>query len=273
MTSQSIGSSSGTAGAALLGRRPVASRDRSQVRLIRLATLAAVVLAWEALARSGLLYEDVVPSWLRIIPALGELLVSAAFYRHLLVTGAEVLAGMLVAFALAVPLGLLFGVQRFLGCAAQPYVMAVATTPKIVFLPIVMLAFDVGPESKVAIGVLSAFFPIVLSTTSGVLQVRPIHVRVGRSFNLSPRQMVTKIYLPSLVLPIAVGVRLGLGVCIIGVLLGEIKLFNAGLGFLANDSYNLFRIPELHAMLIVIFALAVLVNTLLGLVVERMPKP
>jgi ABC-type nitrate/sulfonate/bicarbonate transport system permease component len=58
--------------------------------------------------------------------------------------------------------------------------------------------------------------------------------------------------------------RLGLGVTIVGVLLAEIKLANAGLGFLAMDDYKNYRIPEMYALLALIFVIAALANALIG---------
>lgn len=240
-----------------------------RVLAIRLATILALIFAWEALSRSGLLYQGVLPSTVLIVPALIDLLTDPVFYRHLAVSGGEILAGLGFAAAMAVPLGILFGARRFLGRVVSPYVTALATTPKIVFLPIVMLLFGIGPESKTALGALSAFFPIVLSTAAGVVHVSPVHLNVGRSFNLTVWQLVSKIYLPSLVQPILTGLRLGLGVAIIGVLLGEIKLSSAGLGYLAGDFYSQYRIPYLYAVLILIFALAVAANAVMGLTARR----
>lgn len=240
-----------------------------RVLAIRLVTILHLVVAWEALSHSGLLYEGVLPSTVLIVQALIDLLTDPVFYRNLAVSGTEILTGLAIAAALGVPLGILFGARRFLGRVVAPYVTALATTPKIVFLPIVMLAVGIGPESKIALGALSAFFPIVLSTSAGVVHVRPVHLNVGRSFNLTGLQMVRKIYLPSLVQPILTGLRLGLGVAVIGVLLGEIKLSNAGLGFLAGDFYSQYRIPYLYAVLILIFAFAVAANTLMGLIARR----
>jgi ABC-type nitrate/sulfonate/bicarbonate transport system permease component len=240
-----------------------------RVQAIRLVTILLLIVAWEALSYSGLFYKGVLPSTVLIVPAVIDLLTDPTFYRHLAVSLGEILAGLGIAAALAIPLGILFGARRFLGRVVAPYVTALATTPKIVFLPIVMLAFGIGPESKTALGALSAFFPIVLSTTAGVVHVSPVHLNVGRSFNLSTWQMVRKIYLPSLVQPILTGLRLGLGVAIIGVLLGEIKLSNAGLGFHAGDFYSQYRIPHLYAVLILIFTLAVAANTAMGLIARK----
>ena len=113
-------------------------------------------------------------------------------------------------------------------------------------------------------GAISCFFPIALSTAAGMRQIDPVLIRVGRSFRLNAWQMATKIYLPAMRAPIVNGVRLGLGVAIIGTLLAETKLSNSGIGFLIIQAYSLFDMPRMYAMLIVLFVLAIGVNALVG---------
>ena len=124
--------------------------------------------------------------------------------------------------------------------------------------------FGVGPGSKVAMGVLSCFFPVALSAAAGMRGIDKVLIRVGRSFRASTWQMVTKIYLPAMRMPILNGVRLGLGVAIIGTLLAETKLSNRGLGFLIINAYSTFNMPRMYALLIVLFVLSIGVNALVG---------
>ena len=76
--------------------------------------------------------------------------------------------------------------------------------------------------------------------------------------------MATKIYLPAMRHPIINGVRLGLGVALIGTLLAETKLSNRGIGFLIIQAYSLFDMPRMYAMLIVLFVLAIGANAIVG---------
>jgi ABC-type nitrate/sulfonate/bicarbonate transport system permease component len=238
----------------------IAARPDARATAIRITTIVVVLAAWEALARSHLLYAGVVPGLEAIAVALFQLVTDAEFYHHLWVTALEVGVAIAIATVAGIAAGILFGTHRFLGRAVEPYVVALATTPKIIFLPIVMLMFGIGVQSKTALGALSGVFPIVLSTVAGMHEIRRVHIQVGRSFNCSPLQMVRMIYLPALTGPILTGLRLGLGVTLIGVLLAEIKISKAGIGFLANDLYSRFQVPELYALLIVIFLCAVLIN-------------
>ncbi|HLI23097.1 MAG TPA: ABC transporter permease [Stellaceae bacterium] len=235
---------------------PAAARSWSPVLPLRVATMLALLVIWEAVARSGLVFEGVVPSLVAIGGALADLLTSANFYWNLELTAIEVAVSLALGASAGIVVGLVLGARPFAGKAFEPYVHYLAPTPKIVFLPILLVLFGVGPGSKIAMGALSCFFPMVLSVASGVRQVDPVLLRVGRSFNLSILQTVRKIYLPALVAPIATGLRLGSGVAIIGCLLAEIKMSNRGLGFLVMQYYSQFRIPYMYAALLVAFIIA-----------------
>ena len=113
-------------------------------------------------------------------------------------------------------------------------------------------------------GTISCFFPIVLSAAAGVRQIDKVLIRVGRSFRADTRQMITKIYLPAMRHPIINGVRLGLGIALIGTLLAETKLSNKGIGFLIINAYSTFDMPRMYANLIVLFVIAIGANALVG---------
>jgi ABC-type nitrate/sulfonate/bicarbonate transport system permease component len=76
--------------------------------------------------------------------------------------------------------------------------------------------------------------------------------------------MVTKIYLPAMRAPVLNGLRLGMGVAIIGTLLAETKLSNRGVGHLIIQAYATFDMPRMYAVLIVVFAIAIGLNALIG---------
>jgi NitT/TauT family transport system permease protein len=236
----------------------------SPVPLVRVAIIAAVLVTWEAVAASGLLFRDVVPSLTMIGRALAELLMDPTYYWHLGVTAGEIGVAMLIGGLAGLVVGILLGSNRLLGRAYEAYLYYLGPTPKIIFFPVMIMWFGVGPGSKVAMGVLSCFFPVALSAAAGMRQINPILIRVGRSFRASTWQMVTKIYLPAMRLPILNGVRLGLGVAIIGTLLAETKLSNRGIGFLIINAYSTFNMPRMYALLIVLFVLSIGVNAVVG---------
>ena len=248
----------------LNGRARAAPLRISPVTLVRAAIILAVLAIWEAVAASGLLYRDVVPRLDVIAAALWKLLSTPAFYRHLGVTGYEIGLGLLIGGVSGLLVGLLLGANRLLAKAYEAYLYYLGPTPKIIFFPVMIMWFGVGAGSKIAMGAISCFFPVALSTAAGMRQIDPVLIRVGKSFRLNVWQMVTKIYLPAMRHPIINGLRLGLGVAIIGTLLAELKLSNRGIGFLIIQAYSLFDMPRMYAMLIVLFVIAIGVHALVG---------
>jgi ABC-type nitrate/sulfonate/bicarbonate transport system permease component len=198
-----------------------------------------------------------------------KLLRDAQFHASLGITLAEIAAALAIGGSAGLGAGLVLGSSRFLSRAFEPYVYYLGPTPKIVFFPIMIMWFGVGSGSKIAMGALSCFFPIAISVAAGMRGIAPVLVRVGRSFRASPWQMVTRIYLPAMRAPIVNGVRLGLGIAIIGTLLAETKLSNRGLGYLVIQAYSLFDMPKMYALLIVLFVIAIGANALVGRLAGR----
>jgi NitT/TauT family transport system permease protein len=247
-----------------LRRAAVAAPLVSPVTLLRVAIILGVLAVWEFLADSGWLYRDVVPSLLSIGRALASLLSDRNYYFHLGVTAAEIGAALAIGGTAGLAVGLLLGGNRFLSKAFEPYLYYLGPTPKIIFFPVMIMWFGVGPESKVALGTLSCFFPVALNVAAGMRQIDKVLIRVGESFRATTAQMVVKIYLPAMRHPIINGVRLGFGFALIGTLLAETKLSNKGVGFLIIQAYSVFDMPRMYAMLIVLFVLAIGANALIG---------
>jgi ABC-type nitrate/sulfonate/bicarbonate transport system permease component len=234
------------------------------VLLLRIGLIAAALALWQAVSLSGLLFRDVVPSLGAIAVALARLLIDSGFYGHLGTSALEIAVALVIGGVSGLIVGLALGANRLLGKAFEPYLYYLGPTPKIIFFPIMIMWFGVGPGSKVAMGVISCFFPIALSTAAGMRQIDRVLIRVGRSFRAAAWQMVSKIYLPAMREPIVNGVRLGFGVAVIGTLLAETKLSNRGVGFLVINSYSTFDMPRMYALLIVVFVIAIGVNALVG---------
>ncbi len=243
---------------------PAIATDReASVFRIRVLTVICLLVAWEGLAALGaleILYGDVIPSSWKIAVAVWGEVTAADFYRDLGITFAEHIVGFIVGSAIALALGIAMGVNPLLRKAIEPYLNAIGSTPKIIFLPILFLVFGTGIDSKMAKGALSAFFPVVFSTALGMILINPVLLRVGQSFNLNRWQTVVKIYIPAMVNPVITGLRLGMAITVIGVLVAELKFADGGLGYRLGNYYEQFRIAEMYAIILIIFALAALAN-------------
>src|ERR1700694_4259909 len=228
------------------------------VTALRIIIIVSVVVIWEIVSASGWLYRDVVPSLVAIGKALYATLSDPTFYFHLYTTFYEIggVSGLVV--------GILLGGSKFMSRAYEAYLYYLGPCPKIIFFPIMIMWFGVGPGSKIAMGAISCFFPVALNAAGGMREIDKVLIRVGKSFRANTWQMVTKIYLPAMRHPVINGVRLGLGVALIGTLLAETKLSNRGIGFLVIQAYSIFNMPQMYALLIILFVISIGVNSLIG---------
>ena len=234
------------------------------VTVLRIGIIVAVLAIWELVAASGLLYRDVVPSLAAIAVALYKTLSDPTFYFHLGTTAYEIAIALVIGGLSGLAVGILLGGSKFMSRAYEAYLYYLGPCPKIIFFPIMIMWFGVGPGSKVAMGAISCFFPVALNVAGGMRELDKVLIKVGRSFRANTWQMVTKIYLPAMRHPVINGVRLGLGVALIGTLLAETKLSNRGIGFLVIQAYSIFNMPQMYALLIILFVIAIGANTVIG---------
>ncbi len=227
---------------------------------IKMLTILAAIGLWEGLSRSGLFYKGVLPSTWMVVQAIADELADSSFYRDLGITMLETSVGFVAGAIIALLFALVLGTNAYIRKMIEPYIIAIGGTPKIIFLPILFLVFGLGIESKMAKAALSAFFPIVLSVTNGIVQIPPVLLRVGQGFDLSRWQMLTKIYLPAVANPLLTGLQLGAAMAIIGVLSAEISYANAGLGYRLIRDADQFKIPSVYALIVLIFAVSATIN-------------
>jgi len=226
----------------------------------RLVAAAILLGGWQALAVSGLLFRDVVPRLQTVVAGLFRVLADRGFYGDLGVTALEMTLALLIGGGAGLVVGLALGGSPFLSNAYERWLNYLGPTPKIILFPVLIMLFGVGGGSKMAMGAVSCFFPLAISVAAGVRAVDPVLLRVGRSFRAGPVQMLTKIYLPAMVVTLVNGFRLGFGVALIGVLLAETKLSNQGVGFEIITAYTRFDMPRMYALLILTVLFAVVVN-------------
>jgi NitT/TauT family transport system permease protein len=241
-----------------------------RVLLLRAVVLLAAVGAWEVGARAAnpLLY--VPPS--AVLPALGRLLALQSYPElpeSLLLTLREIAIAYGLAIAGGVAVGAALGLNRLVGRAFGPIVAALYAVPAVVWYPSLMLFFGLDAASKIAFGFLLGFFPITLAVLAGIRQVNPHLVAVARAFGARPWVVFVKVMVPATLFTLVGGLRTGLALSVIGVIVGEILGSKAGMGALINHAYGLFRTADYVALVCVTLVLIVGSDGVASLVERR----
>lgn len=216
------------------------------------ATLVVVVLAWQLAVT---LLE--VPSFL--IPAPTDVWTSLVRARDLyaanyLVTLWSTLAAFGIAFALAVVLGGLVSEIRFLERTLYPLLVALQSMPRIALAPIIIVWFGFGPESKIVLGALSAFFPIFLNTVHGLKISDSDQIALMRTLHATRSQVFWKVKLPNALPFLLAGANIGIIFAILAVIVGEFLGANRGMGFLIVNQSSQMDTPGVFANVLLLSA-------------------
>ncbi len=229
-----------------------------RVVLLRLGLLAAVLAAWELAGRAANPLLAVPPS--AVLPALRDLLLLRSYPdlpASLWLTVREIGTAYALAVTAGLGAGLGLGMYRLVGRAWGPMLAALYAVPAVVWYPSLMLFFGLGAASKIAFGFLLGFFPITLAVLAGVRQVNPHLVTVARAYGAGTLAVFGRVMLPSMLFTLAGGLRTGLALCVIGVIVGEILGAKGGMGALINHAYGLLRTGDYVALVLVTLALVV----------------
>jgi NitT/TauT family transport system permease protein/taurine transport system permease protein len=238
--------------------------------LARLAILAVALAAWELGARAWNPLLGVPPS--AVPPALARVLGLRAYPdlpAHLLLTVREVVVAYALAVAAGLGCGFALGLYRTLGRIYAPLLAALYAVPAVVWYPSLMLFFGLDAASKIAFGFLLGFFPISLAVLAGIRQANAHLVTVARAFGASPAATFRMVMLPGMLFTLVGGLRTGLALCVIGVIVGEILGSTAGMGSLINHAYGLLRTADYVALVLITLALVAASDALASLVERR----
>jgi NitT/TauT family transport system permease protein len=243
---------------------------RRHERFIVAAAVLGLLALWEGLARAGRLDAALAPPPSAILDALAGLLRRPEVLASLGVTAWEVLAAFLVAVPVGLGIGFVLAEVPALGALFRPLVNFLFGVPKSIFLPVFILMFGVSVPQKIAFGVFTTIFVLIVGGVAAVQSVPPELVAVSRAYGANRWQIAREIYLPAMAPILLESARLGMVFNITAVLLCEIYGARDGIGYrIAAWGENL-QMPQLYAALVIVAAAAVAVNETLRIAEVRL---
>ncbi len=192
------------------------------------------------------------PGPARVGSALWQMCMSGELFHHVVASLYRVTWGYYLAVAVAVPLGLLLGSWRGARNIMNPLIQFLRPISPLAWIPVALIWFGIGDRPAIFLIFLSAFFPMVVFTMSGVQGVRRTYLRVADNFGLTGIRRYVKVVLPASMPEIVVGLRITLGTAWLVIVAAEMIAVKSGLGYLIVDARNALRMDRVIAGMIVI---------------------
>jgi NitT/TauT family transport system permease protein len=246
--------------------------ERREHPLARVLGLVVLVLAWEAVTRTGWVPALFLPAPSSVLAAGLEMVRSGELLGHVATSLGRIALGFALGAAGGILVGLAVGFFSLAEAVGNPIIAATFPIPKIALLPLLILWLGIGEASKVAIIVLGVFFPMAINTFAGVRHADPLLVRAAVSFGAGRLSLVRKVLLPSALPMIFAGLKLGAGTSLLLLVAAEMIAANAGIGFLVLNAQNLMETTKLMVGIAVLSALGLGSHWLLGRL-ERVAIP
>ena len=229
-------------------------RERLLPRLLGLLGIAAVLGAWELAGRTGSLNPVLMPRPLLVAQTLWQILASGEFLGPLGHTLLLFAVGYGLACLIGITLGLLMGASPAIYGLLEPLVELIRPLPKSALVPALFLFLGIGSTTMVTVVVLAAIFPVLINTLQGVRGIDPVLLDTARTFQCSRLRTLLSVVLPAAMPMILAGMRVGLGLGLVLVILAEMLAGESGLGYLILDLQRSFQIREMYAWIAILAA-------------------
>jgi ABC-type nitrate/sulfonate/bicarbonate transport system permease component len=267
---------------------PAAARDRADDKAparslwqrieptaLGTGSIALLLLVWQVVPyfvqlRPGTKLFFTVPS--QIAGTLWEMFASGSVWAPLGVSATAFAIGLAMAIATGLPLGILLGRSSTLSAMFDPFITAFNATPRLVFLPLLMLWFGIGLWSKVAVVFLGALFPLLINTYEGVRNADKLLINVVRSFGANEWDIARLVVVPNALPFIIVGLRLAVGRAVLGVVVSEFFGSQEGLGVVMVRAASAFQVNVVFAGLIIFAGLSLIMTGVVKLLEDRMSR-
>ena len=193
-------------------------------------SLIVLLIAWELVARAGLISAFLLPQFSSVVERIAEDAMSGALFGQLGLTLYRAIVGFLIAGMFGIVIGVLMARNRMVDVFFDPVISFGFPAPKIAFLPVFILWFGLFDLSKILMTVFAVIFPIIVATDAGTRGVDKFLVWSARNAGASERELLTEIVLPAALPQIFTGLQVALPISLIITIVSEMVMGGNGLG-------------------------------------------
>jgi sulfonate transport system permease protein len=247
---------------ATAGRRRRGTRGRWLLGAI--LPIALFALWWFA-THLGWVPAFKLPTPESVVTAAFDLAARELLWEYIGISTQRVLLGFLIGSVIGLALGSLVGLSRLADSFLAPTIGAARAVPSLAWVPLLILYLGFGEDSKVALVIIGALFPVYTTVAGALRHVDPQLVEFGRAYGYHGLRLLTTVQLPAVVPAIISGLRLALAQAWLFLVAAELVGSTMGLGFLLIESQNNGRIDRLLLAIIILAVLGKLSDTLVGL--------
>ncbi len=225
-----------------------------------------IALLWHYVTVNGKISTLILPQISTVGRTIKEMTLNGVLVNDALISLKRIANGYLLAAVFGILLGVIMGMNKYVNRFFMLTFTSIRQIPMIAWVPILIIWFGIGEESKVAVIFMASYFPILVNTINGIQRTDAKLIEVGKMYQLNGFEQFVKIYLPSALPSVFVGLKLGLSVSWMAVVGAEMIAATSGIGFRINDARSLMQYPVVFSGIFVIAIIGVLMDFIISLI-------
>lgn len=239
--------------------------NREERPLLSIMSVFVIFLLWEIMALIGAVPELFLPPPEKVIKTTIQLIESGELPAHIYSSITRIWWGFFLGSTGGIVVGLIMGISSRVNSVIKPIIAMTYPIPKIAILPLLILWLGIGEASKISVIAIGVFFPLVINTRSGVMEVNEGLIRAAITMGSGRLGIIKKVILPGTLPMIFAGMRLGLGVALLLVVTAEMIAADSGIGFMILSASDLMDTPRLIAGILVLALMGLLLFKLVDI--------
>ena len=221
-----------------------AVRSKRRDRMISIASPLIVLLIWEIASRWKLVDPRIIPPPSEVAIAVVKTIQDGSLVKDTLITVARFITGLLVGVIPGIAIGLSMGLFRPIRAALDPLVGVLSSAPRLALFPFVLILFGLNEMSNIIMIALGPFFTMLITAMGAVVNVDSIYKDVARNFNAPRKALYTRIMLPAISPALMDGLRISVGLGLLGTVAVEFLVGGNGLGHLIWSSWQVLSLKQ-----------------------------
>jgi taurine transport system permease protein len=237
-------------------------------------SVSLFLITWIILSSLNILPAIILPAPLKVLTKFADVIKNGyadqSIWSHLGISLFRVFTSLIIAFLLAVPLGIYVAINDYFKSIVDPFIEFYRPLPPLAYLPLIIIWFGIGETSKLILITLAIFAPIFLNTRAGVKAIPKERIQAALSLGASKSQLISKIIFPSSLYQILTGVRIGVGFGWTTLVAAEMVAADSGLGHMVLTASE-FLVTEVVVIgIIIIGIIAILTDLVMRKLIEKL---
>ena len=239
--------------------------NKWKISILRFALIIAFLIIWEITANAGIIDAFIFSAPSRIIHCFKVSIQDGVLFKHTVVTLGETFLSFAIIILAGVGIALLLWLSPFLTQLFEPFLIILNSLPKSALAPMLIVWLGNNPRAIIVTAVSVAIFGTIINVYTSFNETDPEKIKLMRTFKSSRLQMLSKLILLASIGTIISNMKVAIGLCLVGVIIGEFLAARSGLGYLIVYSSQIFAMDTIAMAIIILCVLSIILFKIVDL--------